>query len=113
MRLPAIRDLHARGLSGANSASTSSSVLPQVSGNMKKACTTPQKQKTPKIRYARHWMFLNAGGTKYALCYVSAVPEITWGVYWGKYRAKLKAQLALVASPTPLARYLSGKISLT
>lgn len=42
--------------------------------------------------YVRHWIFLNAGGTKYA-------------------SAKLKIQLAAVARPTPLARYCRGKIS--
>lgn len=77
---------------------------------MKYECITPQKQNTPKMRYARHCMFLKAGGTKYALFFALVYGEQGRG---GSYRAKLKAQFALVARPTPLARYFSGNISLT
>jgi hypothetical protein len=49
-------------------------------------------QKTPKIIYVFHWMLWKAGATKYA-------------------RAKLKIQLVAAETPTPLARYFSGKTS--
>lgn len=58
------RVFHA-GTCSANILSTSSRVFPAVSGNARNTCIDIAKQKTPKIIYTFHWIFWNAGGTKY------------------------------------------------
>jgi uncharacterized membrane protein (DUF106 family) len=72
--------------------SISSRERPTVSGYMKNTWKVMTVQKTPKIIYVFHWMLWKAGATKYA-------------------RAKLKIQLVAAETPTPLARYFSGKTS--
>ena len=56
----------------ANISSTSSNVLPTVSGNMKSICKNAAKLNVPKMKYVFHAMLLRPGGTANASAVLNA-----------------------------------------
>src|SRR5689334_9916084 len=82
--------LHGRGPSGANISSTSSRVLPHVSGQRTQNQAAAAMHSTPKIMNSFQLMLTNAGGVN--------MP-----------RAKLKTQLLSAASDMPVARVPSDQ----